>query len=335
MGLLKNGKWHTDWYDTASTDGEFVREAAPFRDWITADGTAAPDGARAFPAASRRYHLYVSYACPWAHRTLILRHLKGLEAHVGLSVTDPEMLERGWTFSGNFELNRDPLHGARHLYELYQRARPDHTGRVTVPVLWDVERDTIVSNESADIIRMFNSAFDGLTGNRLDFYPRAHRATIDALNDYIYENINNGVYRCGFATTQAAYEKAFERLFAALDDIEARLAAQRYLVGDRLTEADWRLFTTLVRFDAVYVGHFKCNRQRIADFPNLSNYLRELYQLPGVAQTVHFDHIKRHYYYSHHMINPTRIVACGPRLTLEAAHDRDRFGAPAPLTRCD
>lgn len=329
MGLLRRGEWHTDWYDTEATEGEFQREDAGFRDWVVSPDGVGPADAQTWPAASGRYHLIVSLACPWAHRTLIFRRLKGLEPHVGVSVVDAEMLDNGWTFSGSFPGNLDPLHGVKHLYQLYQRARADYTGRVTVPVLWDRERDTIVSNESADIIRMFNSSFDGLTGNRLDFYPEPLRARIDEINAFVYENINNGVYRSGFATTQSAYERAFEALFAALDRIEARLAVQRYLVGDILTEADWRLFTTLVRFDAVYVGHFKCNRQRIEDYPALSNYLRDLYQLPGVADTVNMDHIKTHYYYSHDMINPTRVVPRGPVLALDRPHDRARLG-PAP-----
>lgn len=331
MGLLKNGAWSAQWYDTEKTGGEFVREQSGFRDWVMAPGAAPAGGARAYPAESGRYHLYVSYACPWAHRTLIFRRLKGLEQHVGLSVVDPQMLEHGWSFSGRFAQNHDPIHGAQHLYQLYQRARPDYTGRVTVPVLWDTKEDTIVSNESAEIIRMFNSAFDAVTGNHLDFYPAPDRGEIDAVNGFVYENVNNGVYRCGFATRQEAYEKAFDRLFAALDELEQRLSKQRYLVRNRLTEADWRLFTTLLRFDAVYVGHFKCNRQRIADYPKLSNYLRELYQYPGVAQTVDFAHIKTHYYYSHTTINPSRVIPKGPALDLEAAHDRDRLGPPEAL----
>ncbi len=330
MGLLKNGKWHTDWYDTEASDGEFVREDSGFRDWVIAPGSSAPADRRGFAAASGRYHLYVSYACPWAHRTLIFRRLKDLEPHIGLSVVDAEMLDDGWSFSRGFEYNEDAIHHADHLYELYQRARKDYTGRVTVPVLWDRERDTIVSNESSEIIRMFNSAFDEITGNRLDFYPEALRSEIDEINAFVYERINNGVYRSGFATSQDAYQKAFDRLFSALDDIEKRLSGQRYLVGEQITEADWRLFTTLVRFDAVYVGHFKCNRNRIADFPALSEYLRDLYQVPGVAGTLVMDHIKTHYYYSHQMINPTRIVPAGPSLDFSAGHNRERLGPAAP-----
>lgn len=327
MGLLKNGKWYADWYDTESSGGEFVREDAGFRGQVVARHVPEGDGPR-YVAQSGRYHLYVSFACPWAHRTLIFRRLKGLVPHIGVSVVDPEMLDHGWSFSKNFSDNRDPLYDAKHLYELYQRARPDYTGRVTVPLLWDRETESIVSNESADIIRMFNAAFDDITGNRLDFYPQSYRGEIDAINDLVYSNINNGVYRCGFATTQEAYEKAYEQLFVALDMVETRLGTHRYLVANRLTEADWRLFTTLIRFDPVYYGHFKCNRKRIADYPNLYNYLKELFQVPGVAETVHFDHIKTHYYYSHSMINPTRIVPRGPELDLAAPHDRDRLGPP-------
>lgn len=330
MGLLKNGKWHTDWYDTEASDGEFVREDAGFRDWVLAPQASAPANTQGVPAVSGRYHLYVSYACPWAHRTLILRRLKGLEAHIGVSVVDAEMLDDGWSFSQRFDHNTDAIHGTRHLYELYQRARADYTGRVTVPVLWDRERDTIVSNESSEIIRMFNWAFDEITGNRLDFYPEALRSDIDEINTFVYERINNGVYRGGFATSQDAYEEAYDALFTALDVVEKRLSNQRYLVGNQITEADWRLFTTLVRFDAVYVGHFKCNRNRIADFAALSDYLRDLYQVPGVAGTVFMDHIKTHYYYSHPTINPTRIVPAGPKLDFDAPHDRDRLGPAAP-----
>jgi glutathionyl-hydroquinone reductase len=333
MGLLIDGEWHDRWYDTETTGGEFVREDSGFRHWISADGRRPEGQDRSHPAAAGRYHLYVSYACPWAHRTLILRRLKGLDSLIGVSVVDPEMLEHGWSFSQRFALNHDPLHGVRHLYQLYQRARPDYTGRATVPVLWDRVENTIVSNESAQILRMFNEAFDGLTGNELDFYPKPLRERIDAHNELVYSNINNGVYRCGFATRQSAYERAYGRLFDALDEVEEILGRQRYLCGNRITEADWRLFTTLLRFDPVYYGHFKCNRQRIADFPHLSGYLRELYQVPEISDTVHLDHIKRHYYYSHHTINPTRIVPLGPRLALDAAHDRERLGKPEPALR--
>lgn len=324
MGLLVNGRWRDRWYDTESTGGRFVREAAGFRDWITADGSSG------FPAEAGRYHLYVSLACPWAHRTLLFRKLKGLEDAVGVSVVDPYMGEQGWRFTQGPGCVPDAVNGAEYLYQVYTLAVPDYTGRVTTPTLWDKEKRTIVSNESADIIRMFNSAFDAIARYpQRDFYPPDLHDAIDQVNEGIYHDVNNGVYKAGFATAQAAYEEAFGALFARLDDLDGRLARSRYLVGDRLTEADWRLFTTLVRFDAVYHGHFKCNLRRIADYPNLSGYLRELYQVPGVAETVNFDHIKQHYYRSHHTINPTGIVPLGPALDLDRAPDRDRFpGTP-------
>jgi len=317
MGLLVDGEWQDTWYETKSTGGRFVRKESAFRDWIRADGSTA------FAPEPGRYHLYVSLACPWAHRTLIFRKLKGLEDAVSVSIVDPDMLEQGWTFSDAPGAIPDDVNHAKHLHEIYTRADPSYTGRVTVPVLWDKKNGTIVSNESSEIIRMFNAEFGGIANDDADYYPEALVEEIDAINDFVYPRINNGVYRCGFATTQEAYEEAFDELFGALDEIDARLSGQRYLVGDRITEADWRLFTTLVRFDAVYVGHFKCNRQRIADYPHLSGYLRELYQVPGVAETVDFHHIKRHYYGSHETINPTRIVPRGPELDLDAPHGRD------------
>lgn len=320
MGLLVDGAWHTGWYDTKSTGGAFVRSRSTFRDTITADA-----GDR-FPAAPQRYRLYVSYACPWAHRTLIVRAFKGLEEAIPVSVVHPLMLSQGWTFEPDFPgATGDSLYGLGHLHELYSLADRQFTGRVTVPVLWDQETRTIVNNESSEIIRMLGSAFDHLGARPLDLYPEALRAEIDAVNDDVYTHINNGVYRCGFATTQSAYDEAFGALFGALDRVEARLAKQRYLAGERFTEADIRLFTTLVRFDAVYVGHFKCNRSRIADFPNLSNYLREVYQMPGVAETVRMDHIKDHYYRSHRSINPHGVVPRGPVLDFDAPHDRARL----------
>jgi putative glutathione S-transferase len=326
MGVLVEGQWHDRWYDTKSTGGEFVRENSKFHHWVTADGAAGPTGEGGFKAEPGRYHLYVSLACPWAHRTLIFRALKGLEAVISVSVVHPHMLENGWEFracpAGGFTTG-DPVNGRRYLHEIYTLARPDYSGRVTVPVLWDRERQTIVSNESAEIIRMLNGAFAAQAADDFDYYPSPMRKAIDDINDVVYSNVNNGVYRCGFATTQTAYERAFERLFATLDDLESRLGEQRYMLGDRLTEADWRLFTTLVRFDAVYFGHFKTNRQRIADYRALSGYLRELYQMPGVAGTVNFDHIKQHYFYSHDTINPTRIVPVGPELDLDRPHGRD------------
>jgi putative glutathione S-transferase len=325
MGLLVDGKWRDEWYDTESTGGKFVRSEAVFRNWITADGASGPTGAGGFRAEPGRYHLYVSLACPWAHRTLIFRALKGLQDAISVSVVHPDMLEHGWEFrecaAGDFTAG-DPLHGSDYLHQVYTRALPDYTGRVTVPVLWDRERETIVSNESADIIRMLNSAFDAFAASDADYCPAELRAEIDAVNARVYENVNNGVYRCGFATSQAAYEEAFGALFDALDWLDERLARQPFLAGDRLTEADWRLFTTLLRFDPVYVGHFKTNLRRIRDYPQLSNYTRQLYQVPGVAPTVNLDHIKRHYYYSHRMINPTGVVPLGPELDLDAPHDR-------------
>ncbi|MFV7770413.1 glutathione S-transferase family protein [Shewanella marisflavi] len=329
MGLLQEGQWVDKWYDTDKTKGEFVREDSAFRRWVKAPTPQDPEPE--FKAESGRYHLYVSLACPWAHRTLIFRELKSLQAHIGVTVVEPHMLQNGWEFSGpnqNEQANHiegseiDRLNGKDYLYQIYQLAKPDYSGRVTVPVLWDKQRQTIVSNESAEIIRMFNSAFNEITGNHLDFYPEPLRQEIDELNDWIYDKINNGVYRAGFATTQAAYQQAFDELFKALDELETRLSTQRYLTGERLTEADWRLFTTLVRFDAVYVGHFKTNRNRISDMPALQDYLKALYQHEGVAKTVNFEHIKQHYYYSHGQINPTRIVPVGPELALDTPHSR-------------
>jgi len=328
MGLLIDGEWHDTWYDTKKSGGKFVRDTAKFRNWVTADGRAGPSGEGGFEAALGRYHLYVSYACPWAHRALIFRALKGLEEHVSVSVVHPLMQGDGWTFETDFDgATGDGLMGKRFMREIYLAAEPNASGRVTVPVLWDTERETIVSNESAEIIRMFNTAFDGITGNGADFYPERLRGEIDAINERVYRDVNNGVYKAGFATTQAAYEEAVTALFEALDWLEDRLAMRRYLAGAQVTEADWRLFTTLVRFDAVYVGHFKCNLRRIADYPNLSGYLRELYQWPGVAETTRLDHIKLHYYASHGTINPTGIVPVGPALDLDAPHGRDRLAA--------
>ena len=329
MGLLIDGVWHDQWSDTKKSGGRFVRSESQFRHWVTPDGAPGPSGEDGFKAEAGRYHLYVSLACPWASRALIVRKLKRLEDAIGLSVVDAFMGEQGWWFSDAPGAVPDTVNGKRYMHEIYTLADPTYTGRVTVPVLWDKQRRTIVSNESAEIIRMFNSGFAGIADDSVDVYPAALRAEIDEVNAFVYPAINNGVYRCGFATTQEAYEEAFDQLFAALDELEARLGRQRYLVGDRVTEADWRLFTTLVRFDAVYVGHFKTNKRRIADYPNLSGYLRELYQWPGIAETVDFDHIKQHYYGSHKTINPTGIVPKGPELDLGAAHGRDRLRAAA------
>ena len=322
MGLLINGVWHDQWYDTEKSDGAFIRSESQFRNAISADGNTG------FKAQANRYHLYVSLACPWAHRTLIFRKLKKLEHIISVSAVAPHMLQHGWAFDGSFDSDRDSLNNTDFLHQIYTKAKPDYSGRVTVPVLWDKHLNTIVNNESAEIIRMFNSEFQAFTDVTQDYYPAALRSDIDSINEFIYHNINNGVYKCGFATRQHAYERAYADLFAALDELEHRLDRQPYLVGHQLTEADWRLFTTLIRFDAVYVGHFKCNRQRIADFPNLSNYLRALYQIPGVSETVNLTHIKQHYYYSHETINPTRIVPQGPQLNFDASHNRSRFDSP-------
>jgi len=329
MGLLIDGVWHDQWYDTRKHGGRFVRSASRFRDWVTPDGSPGPSGEGGFPAEAGRYHLYVSLACPWAHRALIMRALKGLEHAIDVSVVHPHMLANGWEYAADvsadmhrFEGTGDPVNGCRYHHQLYTLADPSYTGRVTVPVLWDKERRTIVSNESAEIIRMLNDGFADLARHDADYRPADLAADIDAINEDVYHNINNGVYKTGFATTQAAYEEAFDALFAALDRVEERLSRNRYLCGERITEADWRLFTTVVRFDSVYVGHFKCNRNRIADFPNMAGYLRELYQWPGVKETVDFIHIKHHYYYSHTTVNPTQIVPKGPALDLEAPHGR-------------
>ena len=325
MGLLVEGKWQDRWYDTKDSGGKFVRTQSQWRDWITRDGTPPAGRSRGFKAEPGRYHLYVSLACPWAHRTLIFRALKKLEGIISVSVVHHFMGANGWTFVAQDGATGDTLYGLDFLHQIYTKADPAYSGRVTVPVLWDKKEQTIVSNESSEIIRMLNSAFDEWGDASLDFYPKALRGEIDAINALVYPALNNGVYRAGFATTQGAYEEAFGELFAALDTLEDRLSRQRYLVGDRITEADWRLFTTLVRFDPVYVGHFKCNLRRIADYPNLPNYLRDLYQVPGVAGTVNLNHIKAHYYGSHETINPTRIVPAGPELDYDARHDRGRF----------
>ena len=322
MGLLQEGKWVDQWYDTKSTNGRFVRKAPQFRNWVTADGAAGPSGKGGFKAEPGRYHLYVSLACPWAHRTLIVRALKGLEKMISVSVVHWYMAENGWTFDVGDGVVPDTVNGAQFLHQVYTKAKPDYSGRVTVPVLWDKHTKTIVSNESPEIIRMFNAAFDEVGAVQGDYYPENLRSEIDALNDRIYTTVNNGVYRCGFATTQAAYEEAITPLFDTLDWLEDILSRKRYLTGGQITEADWRLFTTLIRFDPVYVGHFKCNIRRIADYPNLSNYLRDLYQQPGIARTVNMEHIKRHYYESHTSINPSRVVPLGPDIDFSIPHNR-------------
>jgi glutathionyl-hydroquinone reductase len=315
MGQLVEGQWSTDWYETQKTGGQFIRTDAPFRSWITPDGTAGPSGAEGFKAEPDRYHLYVSYACPWAHRTMVFRALKGLEDIISVSVVSPKMPdETGWSFNEDEGSTGDALYRSAFLYNIYQKANPTYTGRVTVPVLWDKQRKTIVNNESSEIIRMLNSAFNDLTGNTDDYYPEPLRPQVDAINKRIYDTVNNGVYKAGFATRQEVYEQHVKALFESLDWIEDILGNSAYLAGDRITEADWRLFTTLVRFDAVYFGHFKCNIRRIADYPNISHYLKGLVVTPGVRDTIHIDHIKTHYYWSHTRINPTQIVPVGPEL---------------------
>lgn len=326
MGMLIKGELVDNWLDKEMDEGEFKRMESSFRHWITPDGSAGSTGDGGFKAEADRYHLYVSDACPWAHRTVIFRKLKKLENIIGLSIVDADMLESGWTFSKQGKYI-DHLHAYEFMHEVYTKAEKDFTGQITVPVLWDKKLNTIVNNESSEIIRMLNSAFNDLTEVKEDYYPEALREKIDTVNQPIYENINNGVYRCGFATTQEAYEKAFDRLFNEIDNVENILSKQRYLTGNQLTEADWRLFTTLVRFDAVYVGHFKCNLKRIADYENLSNYLRELYQIEGIEDTVDIDYIKRHYYFSHTSINPTQVIPKGPALNFNAGHNRNtKFG---------
>src|SRR5262245_12431766 len=327
MGLLVDGVWRDEQHSERTPDGQFVRPATHFRNWVTEDGSPGPTGSGGFPAARGRYHLYVSLACPWAHRTLIMRSLKGLEEAVSISVVEPLYGPHGWRFGNSPGTVPDSVNGAAELAEIYLRADPKYTGRVSVPVLWDKDRRTIVNNESAEIIRMLNGGFGRFTNVRTDYYPPPLRPEIDRINTQVYETVNNGVYRAGFATTQDAYEEAFRALFATLDGLEARLGRQRYLAGSVLTEADWRIFPTLVRFDAVYYGHFKCNLRRIVDYPSLSNYLRDLYQQPGVAATVNMDHIKRHYYGSQRHVNPTGIVPVGPALDFTSPHDRGRFAS--------
>lgn len=322
MGLLQDGKWVDQWYDTESSGGRFVRKLPHFRSWITADGSAGPSGDAGFKAEAGRYHLYISHACPWAHRVMIFRALKGLEDMISVSVVHWYMADKGWTFQEGDGVIADPENNAEYMYQIYTSALSDYSGRVTVPVVWDRKTKTIVTNESPEIIRMLNSAFDGIGAIEGDYYPEALREEIDTLNDRIYDTLNNGVYKSGFATTQEAYEEAVIPLFDTLDFLEERLSTQRYLTGSTITEADWRLFTTLVRFDPVYVGHFKCNIRRIADYEHLSGYVRDLYQQPGIAATVNMEHIKNHYYASHESINPTRIVPVGPEIDFMAPHVR-------------
>ena len=320
MGLLVKGEWHTDWYDTSSSGGEFIRTDAQYRNEI---------GGKDYPAEAGRYHLFVSLACPWAHRTLIFRKLKKLEDIIGVTVVEAEMLEHGWVLSEKESLKHGyqacPIPNIKYMYEVYTTQQSDYSGRVTVPVLWDKLTNTIVCNESSEIIRMLNSAFNEFTDVDTDFYPVALRSNIDEINELVYDDINNGVYKCGFATKQDVYEKHYKKLFAAMDEVESILNRQSYLAGQQMTEADWRLFTTLIRFDCVYYGHFKTNKKRIEDYPNISNYVRELYQQQGIKETVSFRHIKVHYYYSHDMINPTQIVPAGPDIDYERSHNRARF----------
>lgn len=325
MGLLQEGRWVDQWYSTKETGGRFVRRAPQFRNWITADGAPGPSGEGGFKAEAGRYHLYVSLACPWAHRTLIFRALKGLEEMISISIVHWYMADNGWTFQPGDGTAPDTVNGSEYLYQVYTAAKSDYSGRVTVPVLWDKKTKTIVSNESPEIIRMFNSAFDGIGAKPGDYYPEDLRSEIDALNDRTYDTVNNGVYKSGFATTQEAYDEAVVPLFETLDWLDERLGKQRYLTGNQITEADWRLFTTLVRFDPVYVGHFKCNIRRISDYENLPGYVRDLYQQPGVAQTVNMQHIKDHYYASHETVNPSRVIPAGPQVDYSAPHDRGKF----------
>ena len=324
MGLLVDGVWQQDGVRTK--DGHFVRPTTSFRNWVTADGSAGPSGTDGFKAEPGRYHLYVALSCPWAHRTIIFRKLKALENVIGMSMVSPDMLQDGWTFNKDEGSSGDAINGKAKLSEIYVMADAKYTGRVSVPVLWDKERKTIVNNELSEIIRMLNGAFDAFTNEHTDYYPESLRGEIDRINDMVYPNINNGVYRAGFATGQDAYELAFRNVFDTLDEIEQILSRQRYLVGNQITEADWRLFCTLIRFDAVYYSHFKCNWRHIYEYPNLSNYVRDLYQVPGVAETVSLEQIKRHYYHSQLKVNPTGIVPVGPQLDFSAPHDRGRFG---------
>jgi len=322
MGKLVKGIWHDVWYDTKATKGEFKRAQSQFRNWITADGSAGPTGQAGFKAEPDRYHLYISLACPWAHRTLIFRKLKHLEDIISLSIVHPDMLENGWEFKVEGKSQGDDINRFDFLHQIYSRVDPEYSGRVTVPILWDKKTGTIVSNESSEIIRMFNSAFVDIADEAPDYCPQNLRDKIDAINAIIYPNVNNGVYRSGFATTQTAYENANTTLFKTLDELEKTLGPQRFLLGDAVTEADWRLFTTLIRFDSVYHGHFKTNTRRIEDYANLSEYLRELYQMPGVAETVDMAQIKRHYYVSQTSINPTQIVPMGPNIDYSRPYTR-------------
>ena len=327
MGLLIDGKWHDEWYDTESNQGRFIRSESQFRNWVTRDGSPGPSGAGGFRAEAGRYHLYVSHACPWANRTMIYRSIKGLERIISLSVVHWHLGEHGWTFEPGDGVIPDPIFNAKNYYEIYVAADPEYTGRVTVPVLWDKRENTIVSNESSEIIRMFNSAFDEVGARPGDYYPEHLRNEIDAINRRVFGTLNNGVYRAGFSSTQEAYEEAVYPLFDTLEWLEDRLQDRRYLTGSRITEADWRLFTTLIRFDPVYVSHFKCNIRRLVDYPNLWGYTRDLYQQPGIAETINMVHIKKSYFGSHDKVNPTGIVPAGPDFHPEAPHERHLLSA--------
>ncbi len=322
MGMLINGVWHSDADNATSKSGEFQRQDSSIRNWITTDGKPGKNGVDGFLAEPNRYHLYISLACPWAHRTLIFRKLKNLEDLISVSYVSPNMLDDGWTFNKKEGSSGDIINNFNYLHQVYTANNPNYTGKVTVPILWDKHKKCIVNNESAEIIRMFNSEFNHLSNNTKDYYPQNLQKDIDKINEFVYENINNGVYRCGFATTQEAYNDAYHKLFTALDKINTILTTNRYLVGSQITEADWRLFTTLIRFDSVYYGHFKCNKKSIENYPALREYLRELYQWPGIADTVNFTHIKQHYYFSHRKINPTQIVPIGPEIDYTIPHTR-------------
>ncbi len=326
MGQLVDGTWHSDWDGGRTSNGQFVRANSQFRNWVTPDGAPGPSGDGGFKAETGRYHLYVSYACPWAHRALIYRSLKGLDDMIGVSVVSSRMKDRGWEFTADDDLVGDKLFASDFLYEVYLKADPAYTGRVTVPVLWDREQETVVSNESSEIIRMMNSAFDDIGATAIDYYPENLRSEIDPLNERIYETVNNGVYRSGFAVSQEAYETAAHALFETLDSLEDKLSGQRFLAGPTPTEVDWRLFPTLLRFDPVYHGHFKCNLRRLVDYPNLWAYTRDLFQWPGIEPTCNFKHIKRHYYSSHVNVNPTGIVPIGPDIDFNAPHNRTNLG---------
>ena len=327
MGLLVEGIWRDEWYDTDTSNGRFIRSESQFRNWVTKDGSPGVTGTGGFKAEAGRYHLYVSHACPWANRTMIYRSIKGLEGIISLSVVHWHMRDRGWTFEPGDGVIPDPVHNARYYYEVYTAADPDYSGRVTVPALWDKRNNTIVSNESSEIIRMFNSAFDDIGATRGDYYPEHLRDEIDAINNRVFETLNNGVYRAGFSTTQEAYEEAVYPLFDTLDWLEDRLESRRYLTGSQITEADWRLFTTLIRFDPVYVSHFKCNKKRLDEYPNLWGYTRDINQQPGIAETVNLEHIKKHYFSSQTKVNPTGIVPIGPEFHPDAPHERHLLSA--------